>query len=390
MNKTLVGLVFMAFLAGCSGCASGPKRAERLGAMFAQLRTEQDQKLFDETLNQIKIQVPTTPEEVRVIAQEMEGPLFAQAQEMMSKINDKALIPVLLEVFADKVKKIQNWSNDDFKAMGETNGKDAQRRLGNVEVLVMAFGEMRDPRAISALKEASRIDVLKYQATTALGRIGDEGTLDELMQRADKEKDINVAAFGDKALMRIVKEINDPATTPNRRGALINQIPASTKPEAVAVIKDLALNNPDKKVRDQAGLVLVNSMSLNPKIVDPEFIAKWVESVEGVNQSWAIYGMEKNWDARYVPILRKILLNGASFSARANAARVLGEFKVQEAIPDLEKALLDDDSGVRGKVRTALIEMLGLEEFRHRYFKIEFIHSDDLSEDIKRKLEQNK
>jgi hypothetical protein len=121
-------------------------------------------------------------------------------------------------------------------------------------------------------------------------------------------------------------------------------------------------------------------MALDPKIVDPEFVAKWVENEEGVNQSWAIYAMEKNWDDRYIPILRKVLFNNKPFSeaARANAASVLGTHKVAEAVPDLEKALLDNDSGVRSGALGALKNILGIDEVMRRYRNPKYIHPDDL------------
>jgi HEAT repeat protein len=77
-------------------------------------------------------------------------------------------------------------------------------------------------------------------------------------------------------------------------------------------------------------------------------------------------------------------------TVRGTSAQLLGEHKVQEAIPDLEKALLDDDSGVRAKVRGALIEIFGLDDFKNKYFKLEFIHRGDLTDEIKGELEQNK
>ena len=372
--------VTMSWMAlGCSGCATGQKRGEQLKQLFAELKGAQEQQKLEELMKALKMTVPTTAEEIKVLGQEMEGQAYAQAQELMSKVTDKTLVPAMLEVYVNKLTQVRRWSDKDLQGMTEAEVRETHKKLGNAEVLITVFGELKDPRTIAALKEALDYELLRYQASTALGQIGDEKTLDELMQRVGKEKDINVASFGDKALTKIVNEINDPNTSPQRRGALTQQIPASTKPETVAVLKDLALNSPYDKVRDRAGLALVNSAVLDGKIADPEFMVKWVEMAK--DRYWGVTTMRIHWDPSYAPIVIKILREDSSFATRGEAANALGVNKVAEAVPALEQALLDDDGGVRSSAWGALESILGhekfIEECENKYNSAKYIHPKD-------------
>ena len=389
MKQVYVWMLGFVFVAGCSGCATGTKRAEMLSAQFMGLKNAQGADAVKQASSELKLAVPKSEAEILVLAAEMEGKAYGLAQEVMSKITDKTLVPILLKVLEDKKQQLKNWSEKDLRGMNEEEGREAHRKLGNVEVIILVFGQIKDERTISALKEMLDYELLRYPASTALSRIGDEKEIEELLKRSEQEKNINIS--GDKALQKMMKEINDPNISVQRRAVLTNQIKGSAKPEVAEALKELALNSPYEDVREQAGLALVNSIVLNPNAADPEFLIQWVEKSSGIDQTWATYGMAQKWDIRYVPILIEILGSKTSLpSARANAADILGSNNVTEAVPALEKALLDDDSGVRSSARQALSAIVGDTEFLKRYFNEKFVHPSELQHFYELKNNQNK
>ncbi len=70
-------------------------------------------------------------------------------------------------------------------------------------------------------------DNLRYQASTALGEIGDEAALRELVERAKRQDKINLAGFGERALSRIVEEIENSATPRDVKVALAKHVQGS-------------------------------------------------------------------------------------------------------------------------------------------------------------------
>ena len=384
MGKKMVGFCGMFLVALCLQGCRVPKeqRASALGQLFAQMRNADEQQRAG-ILKRLSGERPQTAEEVRIIAREMEGGLYPIAQQMMMTVNDKSLLLSLLDAAQEKIGKLKNWSEKDFEKMNPQEQKEAQRRLGNVEAIIVALGNLKDARAVAVLKDCMNYDALSYAASTALGKIGDENTLNELLQQVGSKREINVSAFGDKALLRVAKELDDPSTQGPRRGALIEQIKGSAKPEVNVVLRDLALNNKDPEVRQRAGQALVNSIVINPSAADPEFIANWTQKLidkndrDSVEAAWAVTAMKLKWDKRYIPVLLQVLRTSRDEAARAYAAEDLGQQKIQEAVPDLEKALLDNDSGVRSSAFQALEDILGYEKVMEKYYDLRYIHPKD-------------
>ena len=373
--RTMI-LLGMMFIAGCSGCAGRNGRARKLVLQFEAVKSATAAGQFDAAAQELKLAVPQSAEEVRVLSAEMEGKAYGQAQEVMSKVTDKTLIPVLLEVMQEKKQQLRMWSEKEMQLKSQREVMEIHRKLGNVEVLIALFGEMKDARTIPALKELLDFELLRYQASTALSRMGDEKEIAELLNRAEKEKNINIS--GDKALQKLMSEINDPDISPARRAALTNQIKGSAKPEVAEMLRELALNSPYENVREQAGLALVNAIILNPKAADPEFLVRWVEKENGIGKTWAVDAMRLKWDERYVPTLLKLLEDKDWENVRSKAAYVLGLNKITESVPALEKALLDNDSGVRSSAIGALVAILGKEEVRKKYVDDpKYIHPKD-------------
>ena len=366
------------------GCATGQRRAQHLRQLFEMVKTAKEEKQLELAKAELNQVTPKYKEEIKILSVEMEASAYMQAQEVASKAESKSLVPELLRAYAEEMKQFKIWFEEQMRSQINgaevkgssqtkkvTEAQEPQRRLGNVETLIRLFGRMKDARTIAALKEALNYEPLRYEASTALGQIGDEKTLNELMARVEKEREINVSSFGDKALKRIVDEINDPNTAPRRRAALTEQLPASNRLEVVSVLKDLALKSLYEDVREHAGLALVNSMLLDEKVMDIEFLMKWVQQEQGFGKTWAVDAIRLRWDDRYIPVLIELLKDKRWENVRSKAARLLGDHNAVEAIPALEEALRGDrDRSVRSTACSALEKLTG------KIYYIEVYESD--------------
>jgi len=291
---------------------------------------------------------PRTEQEINLLSQEMEGSMAPLAQQTIRKTTDTALVPVLIQTLRDKSAGRSPLSGEKFATLNPDEQTKYLRSTMNSEVLIETLGELRDPRIIPALKPFLDDKALSYQASTALSKTGDPAILDELLQRLDNQREINLSGFGHTGLSRVVREIDNPATSKEKRSRLIGQIKGSKDPETKILLKDLALTHQDPDVRNQAGLAYVNAILMgNNDAADQEFIIQWGNSPnrtvdDELAKTWMFNAMDKTWTPRYVPIVIKMLTNGQDWLTKCKAAKLLGRKKVTMAVPYLESVLKDD------------------------------------------------
>lgn len=320
-------------------------------------RTKLKEQLWEAT--------PQTSEDIDALAAELEGPLSPLAQKVLARTTSRDLVPAIINACERKTVGLKNLNEADFAKMGpEERSREIGRRLG-LMALINTFGNIKDPRAVGLLKKYLDIEGLQFVASTALSKMGDDAIFRELLERSKTQRDINLASAKERHLREIVAEIDDPKTSQREKGRLLGQIKGSKDPAVNGLLKELILTHPNSDVRAQAGAALTNSIWADPSVADEDFMVQWLSMpgrnvMEDVGRGWAIDAIRKAYKPKYAPMLIGILQNSLADSTRSDAARLLGEQKVVEAVPYLEQAMRHDrDGGVRGASWAALMKITG-------------------------------
>lgn len=361
MRAVILGLMILVAV-GNGAWAQSQQSVKELVEGIKRSEKESDRKRLEQQLSE---RTPQKAEDVETLANELEGPLSPLAQKVLAKTTSRDLVPALMSACEKKSVGLKNLKEEDFaKLTPAERSREIGRRLG-LTGLINTLGNLKDPRSVELLKKFLEVEGLQYPASTALSRMGDEAIFKELLQRSKTQRDINLSSIKERNLREIVAEIDDPGTSPSGRGRLMGQIKGSKDPAVNAYLRNLILTHKNGEVRQQAGLALMNSLRLDPNAADEDFMVQWLSAPsqtweEDLGKGWAVLAVSKNWKASYVPLLIGMLQNNKSWSSRADAARVLGEKKVAEAVPYLEYATkYDSESAVRSASRRALISITG-------------------------------
>jgi len=305
--------------------------------------------------------IPQTDEEVAVLGQLMDKyPI--QGQKAAAKIKDPNLAKAAMKECDRQVAKIKVVR---AKGKGVLADKDRQEYLSgymNSAAFIGALVNLKDKSAIPMLRGYLQDEDLSKLASMALGRLGDTESLDGMLDNIGHGKEVDLSGYGDKGLVRVVQELAKPGADAKRKDSLINEIKGSASPERKRMLKDLALNHKDARVRDRSALALLNSIMVNQEPGDQAFISDWVGRTKNDETGyWAVTSIRVSHDDGRKPLeagLPALLINVLRTSTyeptRQEAANTLGMFKVKEAAPYLEEcAVKDGDSAVRGKCQFA-------------------------------------
>lgn len=322
--------------------------------------------------------VPQTEADVVLLGQLMDK-YPVQGQKAITNIKDPKLAKAVMKECEKQAAKIKAVRTKGASNLTATDRQDYLNSYMNSAALIGALGNLKDKSAIPLLRGYLQDEDLSRVASVTLGRLGDTESLENMLGDIEKRKDIDLSGYGDKGLVRVVEELNKPGLEPKRKFALINQIKGSSSPERKRMLTDLALNHKDIGVRDRSAQALLNSIIVNPDSSDKAFISEWVNRTKNDETGyWAITSIrvshgngDKPLDATLIKLLVDILKNSTYSPTRSEAAYSLGIFKIKEAVPYLEDALMDKDGAVRGGALGALRKVLGGD------YKPKHIHPDD-------------
>ncbi len=321
---------------------------------------------------------PQTDEDVAVLGQLMDK-YPTQGQKALAQIKDPKRANAIMKECDRQVAKFKADKDKDWKTLPEAQRMERYHALVNAHTMIVTLGALKSKEASQFLKQYITPEydgTLSYAASQALGLIGDESALDEMVRDIGKTKEIDLSAFGDKAFVKIIKEIDEPNISEKRKFALINQIKGSRSPERKKALKELALHHKDEDVRNRSGQALINAMLVNPEDGDSDFLYEWTpRAINELDAGWSLTALRihfpdknKSLEKRFIPVLLDILKKAQYGSSRSGAADILGACKIKESVPYLEEALMDKDSGVRGSAIMALVNILGKNyQLKHTY-----------------------
>lgn len=276
----------------------------------------------------------------------------------------------------------------------------------NSAAAIGALANMKNKDAVPLLRGYLQDEDLSRFASVALGRLGDTESMENMLGDIEQRKNIDLSAYGDKGMVRIVEELNKPGVALKRKYALIRQIKGSKSPERKRLLKDLALNHPDAGVRGQSGQALLNSIVVNPETADNPYIAEWVKKTKNTDSGyWAVssisishdYG-DKPLEDELARVLIDVLQTSTEWVNRLEAARALGIFRVKDSLPALIECSQKDSNihGVRGDCRFSYWKMTGellptmfspkdIKESDEYFSSPEYLHHRTITHDLDHK-----
>ncbi len=360
MNKTICLAVC---LLGGGNLYAGEKKS--LADINTELKSVKSSATAVILLEELSGAVPETQKDMAALSEIMEKypPL---GQSLMAKIKDTKLAPALRKECDRQAGKFKAARG---KSDAELTPADRQEYLNsylNSAAAMNALAKLQDKDAVPQLRGYLKDPDLSVFASIALGRLGDEASLNGMMGDMGHGNKVDLSGYGDKGLVRILEELDKPITDSKRKDALIEQIKGSASPERKRLLKDLALNHKDARVRDRCGQALLSSMWVQGGGVDDEFVNSWVERTKNQEAGyWAVTGIRVSHGNGATPLnkttialLVDVMRTSNSFATRGEAVDILGMFKAQEALPYLEECVArNQESGLRDKCRSAYFEI---------------------------------
>ena len=312
--------------------------------------------------------VPETREDMELIksilfAKEWNEELFQICTVLLKNIRDPKLAKDLIEILKKEKKYIGMVEREDLS--GESEREAMSRGLLNI-FAISKLGLMKSEDAIPILKEYLEYKSTQYSASEALGYIGDESASEKIQEKAYKGEEVNYGGLGLRAAKKIVKDLND-VDKRDKWQNIADQLLNIKDPAAKPYLKEL-FNHENNFVRDQSSTAYSNLVNIN----DVPDIKEMAKDKDWVVRDHAIDAMKNVKEESFDDILIGLLLNDSQRAVRYNAAIALGYKQIIKAVPNLEKALNDNELVVRKASFVSLYILTGK--------KYDFVGRDSLIE----------
>lgn len=238
---------------------------------------------------------------------------------------------------------------------GATNVSEASRyemRAIRFEALADVIGQTRNRAALPTLRKMLQGDgVVRVAAVGAIGNISDSSDIQDFIRRikSGTETNISMDSFGPAAVEPIMRAVDDPATSDKARAILASALRYMGSRDNLSTFRSL-LHHKNYEVQEMAAEAICRTAGAG----DTDAIIEVANSAAGRNRLLAVRAMNKNWDGRFIPVLRNILLYDGSPIVRAEVARTFAAHRIVEAVPDLKKCLNDREGEVRRAADAAL------------------------------------
>ena len=357
--------VFAGSLLLCGGLHAQNKRS--LVDIDKELKQAKSTATAEALIESIADATPQTDEDVSVLGRLMDK-YPAQGQKALRRLKDPRLGGAILKECdrqATKIKKVRAKANI---ALTAEDRQDYLSGYMSITALVGALVNLKDANAIPMLREYLKDEDLSSVASVALGRLGDNESMEVMLKRMGAGTPIDLAGYGDKGLVRVVEELDKPGVDLKRKNALVEQIKGSASPARKRILKDLALKHSDPRVRDRSALALLNSIMVNQEPGDQLFVSEWIKKTKNDETGdWAVISIRVSHGNGTKPLspamealLVELLQTSSRETIRNEAAQDLGMFNVKGALPYLKDCLIQDtESSVRTECRYAYWKITG-------------------------------
>lgn len=368
MNKLIIA--FTVILTASSAQAQSRRSLKDIDRELKQTKSTATAMALIESIGET---IPQTDDDVAALGQLMDK-YPAQGQRALSRIKDPKFVKAIMKECDRQAQKVKGDKDIDWKALPADQRQEKIVSLLNTHAIVAVLGNLKNKDALPLLKKYITPEydgVLSYEASQAIGKIApdDPAVFNELWSKNDV-KSISYNAYGKSLLKEVAQKMQDPKMAKTEKNKLLSKANVSLlsgkDPEEKKLIKDIVLNHPDRWLREDAGIAMLHALSNKRDPEDLEFVLNWTKNPKDPASGWAMYYMRDSFSPKFTPRLIKYLKESDYGSTRANAAEALGQNQIKEAVPYLEEALMDNDSGVRGSALMALVNILG-KDYRPKY-----------------------
>lgn len=289
------------------------------------------------------------------------------ARKAALKIKDRKLTRSVIRECRKRIDALNLPKEKNWDGLPQEERFKRVNGLMNVYALMAVLGNLKDKEAVPFLKQYITPEydgVLSYNASQAIGKISpdDPAIFKELWEKPGM-KNISYHAYGKSALREVAEKLQNPNLSKEEKTKILNKgriwgLGGRTSEEK-ALIKDILLNHPNKDLRAEAGTAMVHAMMNNPEEGDKDFLIRWARTEKSMAVWDAPYAMDKYWTGEYVPVLLEMLSTPATWMPKKNIAEIVGRRKIKEALPVLEKCIVNDqEASVRGSCRAAYYDIM--------------------------------
>lgn len=362
MIKILVSTICM-FLASVLAAESNKSIVD----IKKELATTKNTATAQSLIESLSDAVPQTEADISALGQLMDE-FSVQGQAAIGNTKNPKLSVAIMKECDKQVGKLRSARAKDKKSLSAVDEKVLLNNIMNSRALIRTAAGLKNIDAIPYLRNYLKEPDLSQAASVALGFLGDDESLNTMLGSIENSKGVDLSGYGDKAFVKIVRELDKPGISDKRKSALINQIKGGKSPERKKALKELALKHKDEDVRSRSGLALTNSMLINPEDSDSEFLYEWLpKAINEAYPSSALIALRihfpdrnRQLETRFVPILINIVNNGQFGSDRSKAADLLGTCKITQSLPYLKQCVLKDkEHGIRGDCSAAYFKISG-------------------------------
>ena len=268
---------------------------------------------------------------------------------------DPKFAPALSATLDEEYKSIPGYFVGLFKSKEEIDSAGFEMREARLEALTQIIGETKNRGSLPTLRKM--VDLkgpARIYAIRAIGRIGDPADLEDFVRRIkqDPKTPFDLSSFGPMAVGRVVIEIDDPTMPDAAKGSIIGSLRYMGTRENISTFRQL-LHHKYGNVQEMAAEAICSAAGKD----DGDVLIEVIKSKWGTSRILAARAMGKQWDGRFIPVLRNILLHDSSPIVRAVTSQVLADHNVKEAVGDFKKNLNDRNGEVRRAAEKALNQL---------------------------------
>jgi len=354
-GKPIMTTLFAVFMLS-PGLAFGqqhkqPNITELLGQLILQQETIEKRKL----LSILAVTSPASMAEISalktiLLAELNDASLYQAAANSLATTKDPHLAKEIVKILAAQQTYFIQQANEDKPLQGS---QEALLRRFHAESAITALGNLQDKASIPLLKNYLQIDGFSYPASKALTKIGDKSTRPLLRRLLDKGVEIYYGGNDLAEALVLIADLQNERkekSWPKLATQLLFIKTKAAKPHLVALF-----NHKKDYVRQQSATAFINMADLG----DSETIFAMTDNPAWTVRNLAVRAMQKLNHPSFIDRMIEILLSDPHQAPRRTAAKVLGFRKIEQAVPFLEQALLDQDDSVQRHAFISLYILTG-------------------------------
>lgn len=270
-------------------------------------------------------------------------------QEPLSDAVEHSTNPAAQTVIVELLKE------ESSKSLRNMLSHKGELRAGRVRSLIYSTGRARNEAALPTLRRIRKDGGSTGKAAeTAIGQIGKAEDLEEFLKEIKREpnSNINLDGFGEMALDRIMRDLNDPSLPDHQKIKIVGRLPRLSSASGINSYRPL-LKHKDSRVVEVAARQIADMLQPGDFEIVRELLANPDSAIHG--PTLVTLGRLIRGNPRLISLAIDALTSDNHDHHRAAAATLLGHNNIKSAEAVLrEAAKSDPDPTVRKAAAGAL------------------------------------